>query len=531
MGRKDVVPMFTNKKMKLYAIFMSVIFTLCFATPEPAHAGFFDSITSAVSSAVNTVKDTVKKGAEVVTQVAGVAIQAGSSVVEKTKEIMKNAYETAKNTVKTVVSSVFGGAKQAVDTAKDTVKAVGQGAEKAAEVAKGLPDKLTSDINNAIDSVKDFISGKKKDFEEYRKMVTEFKENGLDLLGEKKDEVLDAVHPVLAKMKVEAQNALKAGQTKAAEFTDFLKSTAASSAKGVDLTKDKLAEGILKNGKNAIVLASAMKEFKSGDGSQSFKNMFSMGGASFEHVGDIGGHAKGDISVHESLTKFDAYLGPRYKAEYNGKFFGDNMSVTAKTDNTLGAWARGEGNAKWMKDGAVLDAKGKVEVGAGFKSENEAQITTKLGGGYGTKTSARAEVMAGAQARANGTAYLGKNGIELSGKAEARCGAWVEGNVNHAVQYKGQDLFGVGAGGGVGAGVGAGVQGGFSFKANKIGFQNVGFTLGPVKVNATFYVNPVGMAEMAVDKGKEIAKNVAEKGKEVLDKGKEVLGKLNPFNW
>ncbi len=523
--------MFTNKKLKIYAIFMSIMFTLCFATPEPAHAGFWESATSVVSSAVNTVKDTVKKGVDAVSTVAGVTVNAAKSVVENTKEVVKKAYETAKTAVKTVVSSIFGAGKQAVDTAANAAKAVGQGAEKAAEVAKGLPDKFTSEVNNAIDSVKDFIGGKKKDFEEYRQMITEFKEKGIDLLGDAKDGAMDAVHPVLAKMKVEAKKALDAGKEKAADFADFLKSAAAKSGKSVDLTKDILADGILKNGKNSIVLASAMKEFKSGDGSQSFKNMFGMGGASWERTGDIEGHAKGAISAHESLTKFDAYLGPRYKAEYNGKFFGDNVAVKASTDNTLGAWARGEGNAKWMKDGAVLDAKGKVEIGAGFKSENEAQITTKLGGGYGTKTSARAEVMAGAQARANGTAYLGKNGIELSGKAEARCGAWVEGNVNHAVQYKGQDLFGVGAGGGVGAGVGAGVQGGFSFKANKVGFQNVGFTLGPVKVNATFYVNPVGMAEMAVDKGKEVVHNIAEKGKEALDKGKEVLGKLNPFNW
>ncbi|HNY11208.1 MAG TPA: hypothetical protein PKK26_06415 [Candidatus Wallbacteria bacterium] len=523
--------MFTNRKLKIYAIFMSIIFTLCFATPEPAHAGFFDSISSAVSSAVTAAKDTVKKGAEIVADVAGVAVNAAKTVVENAKEVAKKVYETAKSTVKSVISSITGAGKQAVETAKDTVTAVGNSAEKAADVAKSLPDKFTSDVNNAINSVKDFVSGKKQDFEEYRNMVQEFKEKGIDLISDSKDEVEGAVHPVLARMKLEAQKALDAGKEKAADFAGLLKSAAATSAKSVDLTKDVLAEGILKNGKNSIVLASAMKEFKSADGSQSFKNMFGMGGVSYEKTGDIEGHAKNAISAHESLTKFDAYLGPRYKAEYNGKFFGDNVAVTASTDNTLGAWARGSGNVKWMKDGAILDAKGKAEVGVGFKSENEAQITTKLGGDYGTKTSARAEVMAGAQARANGTAYVGKNGIELSGKAEARCGAWVEGNVNHAVQYKGQDLFGVGAGGGVGAGVGAGVQGGFSFKANKIGFQNLGFTLGPIKVNATFYVNPVGLAEMAVDKGKEAVKAVADTGKKVLDKGKEVLDKLNPFKW
>lgn len=515
-----------NKRLKALALMMSLVFMFTLSAPAPAHAGWFDDIKEKVSSTYEAVKSTAGKVVDTVKTVAGTAIDTAKSVAANVTEVVKNTaekvYETAKNAVKSVVKAVTGIGTKAADTVKSGVDAVKDGAGKAADLAKDLPDKVSQELSAAVDNVKDFIAGKKEDFEEFKKVIAKFKEEGIDILQKAKEEGEEKIlHPVIARIQEDAQKLHEGAKKVMTDFSAAVK----TASKGLDLAKDQIGPLIDKS-KNSIQIASAMGDFKNSDGSASLATSFSMGGLTWDTKKDIKGHAKGDISAHELLLSADAHLGPRFKAEGNAELFGGKVAMTGSTDNILGAWAQGEGNAKFMKDGALIDAKASAAVGAGFKSSNEGQITTQIGGGYGTKTSGTLDVLAGAEASAEGKAYAGKNGIELSGKAEARCGAWVEGSANHAVQYKGSDLFGVGVGGGVGAGLGAGVEGGFSFKANKIGFKDVGFTLGPVKVKGTFYVNPVGMAEMAVDKGKEAAKAISNVADRAVDKGKEFLGKV-----
>ncbi len=511
-----------NKRFKALALMMSLVFMFTLSAPAPAHAGLIDSITSTVSSAYDAAKKAVGGAVDTAKSIAGKVIDTTKDVAANVKDAVvntaKTVYETAKSAIKGVVTAVTGAGKQAASAVKDGANAVKDGAGKAVEMAKDLPDNVSQEITEAVNTVKDFIAGKKQDFESFKKVVAEFKDQGIDILKQAAEEGEEKLaHPIIARIQEDAKKAHDKAKQLVTDFSAALK----TATKGADLAKDTIGPLIDKD-KNSILIASNLLELKSADESKSLSTSFSMGGVKWDTKKDIKGHAEGDISAHELLLSADAHLGPRFSAEGNAEFFGGNLKMSGSTDNTLGAWARGTGNAKFMKDGALIDAKAEAMVGVGFKSENEGQIVTQIGGGYGTKTSGRVDVLAGAEASAEGKAYAGKNGIELSGKAEARCGAWVEGSANHAVQYKGNDLFGVGVGGGVGAGLGAGVEGGFSFKANKVGFKDVGFTLGPVKVKGTFYVNPVGMAEMAIDKGKEAVQKVHE----VADKGKELLGKV-----
>ncbi len=511
-----------NKKFKVLATIMSLVFMFSLAAPPPAHAGWLDSVTSTVKGAYEAAKSTVTKTVDTVKTVVGTTIDTAKDVAANVKEVVTNTakkvYETAKTAVKSVVTAVTGAGKKVADTAKAGADAVKDGAGKAADLAKDLGDDVSNELTAAIDNVKDFIAGKKEDFKDFQKMLVEFKDQGIDIIkmaAEEGEEKL--VHPALAKIQEQAEKAKEGAKKIATDFGAALK----GAAKGFDLAADKLGP-IIDKGKNSFQIASALGEFKSPGGAASLDTSFSMGGVSWDTKNNIKGRAEGDISSAELLGSVDAHIGPRFKAEGNAEFFNGALAMTGSTDTVVGGWARGDGNLKFMKDGALLDAQASANVGVGVKSVNEGEITTQVGGGYGTRTSGSLEAMAGAEAGAEGTAYLGKNGIELSGKAEARCGAWVDGSASHAIQYKGNDLIGVGVGGGVGAGLGAGVEGGFAFQANKVGFQDVGFTLGPIKVNGTFYVNPVGMAEMAIDKGRE----AIDKGREVVDKGKELLGKI-----
>lgn len=511
-----------NKKLRVLAAIMGLVFMFSLAAPPPAHAGWLDSVTSKVKGAYEAAKNTVTKAVDTVKTVVGATIDTAKDIASNIKTVVENTakkvYETAKSAVKSVVTAVTGAGKKAADTVKAGAGAVKDGAAKAVDLAKDLGDDVSNELTAAIDNVKDFIAGKKQDFKDFQKVLVEFKDQGIDIIkmaaaeGEEK-----IVHPALARIQQQAEKAKEGAKKIATDFSAALK----GAAKGFDLAKDSLGP-LIDKGKNSFQIASALGEFKSPNGAANLLTSFSMGGVQWDTKNDIKGRAKGDISSHELLGSVDAHLGPRFKAEGSAEFFDGALSMSGSTDTVIGGWARADGNLKFMKNGALLDAKASANVGVGAKSVNEGEIVTQVGGGVGTRTSGSLEGMAGAEAGAEGTAYLGKNGIELSGKAEARCGAWVDGSASHAVQYKGTDLFGVGVGGGIGAGLGAGVEGGFAFKANKIGFQDVGFTLGPIKVKGSFYVNPVGMAEMAIDKGKE----AIEKGREVVDKGKELLGRI-----
>lgn len=535
----------SNKvKFSFLIVIMAIMFNLTFTAP--AHAGWLWDAYSSAKETVSNVIDTGKK-----------VVEAGVDAAKKAKEVVENtvnyAYETAKNAVKSVISFATGIGKEAANTASTVVNAAADGVQKAADVAKKIPQDVASKVNEAVNEVKDYVgdvakevgkgiqeAGKdvgkivndgKAEFNKFKQMISDFKEKGIDFVDKLKKEGQEKIlNPVVERLKKQAQAAVDFGKETASDFGKITKDVDKTlfNGKGGQIAKDVLAPLITKD-KNSVQIAQLLnKEFKSDSklASQKGSAKFGFGGISTTTDEDIEGHANRDISDHHEMAAIDAYLGPRFSADYNGKFFGGKVGLTANTTNTLGAWAAAKGDVKWMKDGAVLDAKGEVKVGVGAKTENNVQLTTNIGGGMGTKTSAHVEATAGAEASAKGTAYLGKNGIELSGKAEAKCGAWVEGSANHAVQYKGQDLFGVGVGGGAGLGVGAGVEGGFSFKANRVGFQDVGFTLGPIKVKGSFYVNPVGLAELAVDKGKQAVKAVGNVAEKAVDKGKELLGKL-----
>lgn len=537
----------TIKRFKIFIIMLLFVFTVNIAAPAPVYAAFGldevgkafkslgDGAKNIVSSVTDGIKDVVSNVGDGIKNVASSIAEGIGDVVDKAKEIVN----IVKTTIKGAIDSATDMGKQIAGTIKETgdeikkevgqtVKEVGDNLKQAGSEFKSDVDKakaavkadIEAKINKGITSVKDYVSGAKNNFKEFTEMVEDFKAKGIDIVKEAEKELdQKIVNPVLSRLETETKKAKEGIKQASSDFKNVFAAGSKKAPEGFDLAGDAL-KNYLKADSKSIEFMSGLKDFSTD--SQSGKVAASLGGAYVKTTKDLEGQAKNDISVHEKLFDASAWLGPKVSADYKGKFFNDQVTLTAKTENNLGLLLKANGNLKYLKDGALIDAKGKIEAVAGAKTVNDVGLTTNIGGGLGAGTALHVEAMAGADARANGTLYAGKNGIELKGKAEAKCGAWVEGNVNSSVKYKGQDLFGFGAGGGAGLGVGAGVEGGFSFRTNKVGFQDVGFTLGPIKVKGSFYVNPVAISELATDKVKEAVQFVEKKVDSVKDNLKEV---------
>jgi hypothetical protein len=250
-----------------------------------------------------------------------------------------------------------------------------------------------------------------------------------------------------------------------------------------------------------------------------------LAGAKLFGEADYRGMAGNEASQNQMLLKGEAWAGPRIDSKVEGTYLNGAGKLTASNTTGLGVMAHGEGNAKWMTGDAVVDAKAKVNVVAGAYSTTTVKNTMDLGGGFGSSQTAVIDGMAGAQARANGTLYAGKNGLEASGGAEARVGAWVDAKGSASTQYKGQNLFTAEGSAGAGLGVGAGVKGGAAFRTDKVGFS-AQVTLGPVKLGGGLYVNPVAMTQLAVDKSKLVVNAVGNGLNKAADGAKKLWDKL-----
>jgi len=242
-------------------------------------------------------------------------------------------------------------------------------------------------------------------------------------------------------------------------------------------------------------------------GNATAKASMSFGGCKLTTGADINGQAGNEISKHEALLKAEAWLGPKIETGVSADYLGGAGKFSLDNRFVAGLDAKAEGNVKWLKDGAVLDAKGKVNLVAGLHNTTTLQNNIKMGD-MGLNQTAVLDLVAGAQAKANGTAYLGKNGVELQGGAEARVGLWADAKGASSVQYKGQNLFTAEGTAGAGLGLGAGAKGGFSMRADKVGFS-AQVTLGPFKLGGGIYVNPVAVGQMAWDGAKNVANTVA----------------------
>ena len=499
-----------NKKLKILATIMGLVFMFSLATPPPAHAGWLDSVTNTVQDAYEAAKDTVTGAVDAVQTVVGATIDTAKDIASNVKDVVENTaktvYETAKTTIKSVVTGVTGVGQKATEAFKD-------GVGKTGDLAKDLGDAVANELTSAIYDVKDFIADKKTDFKAFQKMINEFKEQGIDIIemaaaeGEK-----NIVHPVMAKIAELAEKNDKNFKKIVTGFEEIPK----TASKDLGIVQDFFGS-LIDQGKNSYMLASELSEFGSPNGAANLATSFNKGGTSW---GSFKGNAEGSTSSNGMSGSFDALLGERFKAEGSTQLFGATLS--GSTDTVAGAWANGDGTFKFMKDGTLIDAQGSTNVGVGIKSVNEGQINQKLIGNYGSLTSGSLTGLAGAEANAEGNVYYGDKGIEFGGSLGARCGAWADASLSNAVQYKDTDLMGMGISGGAGVGLGIGVEGGFSFRDNKVGFQDIAVTLGPFELGGTFYVNPVGIAEMAIDKGNE----AVQLGREIADKGKELLDKV-----
>ncbi len=538
---------------------------------EGFKSGGISGALSAAKGALGGVIGSVKDG---VSGVLGALTGAGKEIYGQIKETVKNIVGSITGSLPDAVSQVAGQAGKLAEQATKTAEGILGGS---GSPLSGMLDKLKSlgagdiaeKIQGGLDNLKKFVSEKGASANEFLSMV---KDMGINLFEKAKGEVaklgdagaklgefgkslfkkgVDAVNPViadLAKMQETlagkaAERALDIGKFisgKAAEipgFAEKLKSGALDLWKKGNEAADKLkfdaAKTISENFDKLTSLRGNPIKFN-----ETFGNMFSaksadgkasasMSMAGFNLTGgpDDLGQANNEISKHQVLLKGEAWLGPRIDAKVAGSYLNGKGQISLENRLVAGLDGQVEGNAKWLTGGALIDAKAKASVTAGIHNTTTFKNKIDLGGGYASNTTAVVDAMAGAQAKANGTLYMGKNGLEVKGGAEARVGLWADASGSTSMQYKGQNLFTAEGSAGAGLGVGAGAKGGVSFRADKVGFS-AQVTLGPVKLGGGIYVNPVAMTEMAVDKGKQALTAVGNGLNKVGDGAKKLWDKL-----
>lgn len=545
-----------------------------------AVSGAVSSVVGAVKSGVSGVVGSITSGVSGVVDAVKGAV---GGVVGAVKDVAGKVYETVKDTVKNVLGTITGTLPKVIEQVQGAVQGAAQGAvgglagaangvagmiDKAAGGAAdiagklaGLPADIQKKVQDGIANIKDYISGKANDASNFLGMVKEFgvnlfenaKKTTVDLAGKGLDMLKDgakAVNPILASIaSLQAKGAAMAAekaldvakfvQEKAAEAPGFIEKLKTGAIglfqKGQELAdkyKGDAAETIAKNFEKLTGLrgdpAKYNKTFgemfnvSAKEGNAAASASMSFGGYNIKTGADLQGEAGNEISKHQRLIKGEAWLGPKIDTHVEAGYLGGRGKMSLDNRFVAGLDAQFEGNAKWLTGGALVDAKGKVDVVAGVHNTTTFQNSLKLSENYGVKQTAIVDVVAGAQAKANGTLYAGKNGVEVSGGAEARVGLWADAKGSTAMQYKGQNLFTAEGSAGAGLGVGAGVKGGVAFRADKVGF-NASVTLGPVKLGGGIYVNPVAMTEMAIDKGKQAVGAVT-------DTAKKVGNFLNPAN-
>jgi len=216
--------------------------------------------------------------------------------------------------------------------------------------------------------------------------------------------------------------------------------------------------------------------------------------ASFDKVDDALGTARGEISTHKKLDGMDAYSGLRYTR--TAKTAGKNKKTKIQDTSTFGVWSEGTFGALAFEKGAILDVKSNDNsIGSGLKHTRLEQYESEH-----ILSATKADGVVGAEARAEGNYYVGKNGIELGGSAAAKVGAWVESD--SGITFKAgnnRNVASVVSGVSVGASLGAGAEGNVSLRNDRVGLE-VGVDVGFVKLKLGGYVNPIGIFEAVKDK-------------------------------
>ncbi len=558
-------------KFKIISILVIFVFMFGFVMPQPAEAGMWDSVKSVASSAVSAVKDTATSAYNSVKNTV-------TSAVSTVKNTAVSAYNSVKDGIKGAISSVTGsvtgggGIKETITGAvksiggsaaskiSDKIKEIAGGAEGALSKLSGLPAGLSEKITGSIGVLKDLfgkeaegIVGSVKD------KITDFAEKlgiGSDSFSEKVSGLLEpnsliekfkglvAKHPLadrikdiqenLVNMTGSATDILKDKMGKIPGLVDKAGKGLADKAKGflarANMTKDgvtaaiydtsKKVSGLSKIVDNPVAFDKKMKEvFKNSSETANSKtsSSLSFGGVKFEGMADIYGRANDDINKNQAVFRGEAYLGPKLESKATLDYLDGRGKLEASTRNVLGLDAVGEGNIRWMKDGDVVSAKGNAHVVAGFHSENKVRNQIQLSENFANDSSAVLDVVAGADAKAKGTAYHGENGIELGASAEARVGIWADAAGSTSMDYKGESLFSAKGNAGAGLGLGAGAGAGASFRLDRLGFEGK-VTLGPFKLGGGVYVNPKAIGQLAYDKGGQAVSYVADKGRAAADK-------------
>lgn len=546
-----------TNNFRILSIAIILILTLGIAMPQPAHAGFVGSM---VSGAVNSVKGAVSGVVDTVKGAVGGVVDTFKGAVSGAINATKEVFNQVKDTVKGVVGSFMGTGNAiagAVGQAAGSVSSAVSGAVGAAtgaaggamDMLKGIGEKAMGAIGgfqSTIDAVKGIMADKSLNLiDKVKNSITQFKTDLggnlgdiSDLIADGKNKLLDGLKdpssllgPVLGEVTKNPviEELMNVGKGLAAKGTEMFASITEKGSEYLNKAKEfggnvltAAGEAVSKNDflQKTAAYSNKLSEMVSAKADavqfnkqygELFNNkvdangvkgssMMSFAGLDISTKDNVHDRANAIPGATNLTTKVDGHLGLKLDASISKT--GENYSVSAATRNVVGLSAYGEGSLKWMEGGTLASASGNAQVAAGVVSSNELSGKVNLSENFGAKADVQINGLAGADASVKGNAYIGRNGIELKGGAEARAGLWADAAGSTGVQYKGQNLFTASGTAGAGLGVGAGVKGGAAFRLDKVGFD-ASVTLGPVKLGGGIYVNPQAVAQLGFDKGKQ----------------------------
>jgi hypothetical protein len=528
--------------------------------------GAYDSVKGAATGVMNSVKGVASGVMDSVKGLIGGLTGEGKAVVEKVKEAVDTGIKEAASAVQGAAGAASGGLGGFMDKLGNISQMGGALADKLKEKVGSITGILKEGATNGFSKVTDAI-GEFKEFvtsngitgadgmvQKFADMSKEnlsnlLKNDPSKLLGDMISGAKAGANPILAeltnlgdKLKEKGMDftkfvadkgssvlgTLKAGATKIfVDGKEAAQGAIAASVQGAQAAMRTINKEISNPVAFQKSIADKLKFNTTADvASVAGFNVTRDGYASANLLtgSNISGGAmdEGPKKNQESII-LDAHLGLR--GDISGKIEGDNYSVTANARAVAGLSGYGEGSLKWMKDGTLVQASARAEAVAGLHGIAQASANAQLSENFGAKGDVYGSVMVGAGARAKGKVYAGDMGVEIGGNAEARVGAWVDGEAKTSLTYQGESLFSAKGSAGAGLGVGAGIGGGASLRLDKIGFEG-SITLGPVKLGGGVYVNPKAVAHLAFDKGKEAAQavgNVANKvGDAVSDRAQKI---------
>lgn len=435
--------------------------------------------------------------------------------------------------VREKVEETFGSVEQAGTEVSESIRTTVAGAvgvegalgadgmsmdELNSKLNEGDLEDLAQQIQSGVDNVESFVAGEGESGQEFLDMIQQVGDRmgePVDLFGEaaklgEENPLLQNIETLSTNLETDATAMADSLRGSLTEAGDGVGGITAAGSGSVDGYSGGAAEAI----SGQLDPLSGMRSDPAGfertygevfsagstDGTTTTSATMTLAGGRLSTGDDLRGMATNDISHNSLMLQGEAWAGPRIEAGVESTYLGGAGQVSVNNTLTAGGVVSGEGNASWLTDTALVDASGNVSATVGVLNTTTVRNDIDLGGGFGTNQTAVLEVGAGAQARANGTLYAGQNGLEVSGGATARVGAWADASGSTSAQYRGQNLFTAEGSAGAGLGLGAGAEGGVAFRSDRVGFS-AQVTVGPVTLGGGVYVNPVAMGQVAVDYG------------------------------